>query len=229
MSPFTPSVRNAMRSTMPLSYANIFLFFLSCASYANGQFDSKYCSKGYGYHFPYKRPCYCDDACDTYDDCCIRFSMKQRTYSCMDISEYTRLTYEPVFVFDRCPLGTETRLKQLCESPLKNSSQIARSMIFADSRDHLFRNAFCLICNGAKFGGTFFWRLWCKAKKSDLEIQKAIRSGITLAAAVKNLQGDDFHGFIFMRNPDPVTTSLIQNCLPYHIGVFTKPTLISVY
>ena len=95
--------------------------------------------------------CYCDETCKIYDDCCensnYTLNTSERLFTCHNLAKLNTSSRDHAYVFDRCPSGTNERLKQLCERPVLASEGPARSVVVASSDSRLFRNMYCALCH----------------------------------------------------------------------------------
>lgn len=137
--------------------SNISIFFISITLVMGRQ--NRNCRWPMGQSSP--TPCYCDKACNFYNDCCHRFYKQQRLFQCLDLQKL-KVGYPEssiwAYVFNRCPAATDHMLKARCERPMKPSERAAKlqgehilaSVVMASDDKRLFRNAYCALCHRAK-------------------------------------------------------------------------------
>lgn len=125
-------------------------------------------------------PCFCDNACDLYGDCCDRYRRPEPVFSCVNLFffpfENRKLWGKSGLVIDKCPSKTSEKLKNLCERPLAPKAPPSHTTVPVFRPGMLFRNAYCAACNnftGWQFPQT---RLQCKKNVSAEKVNAFSRA-----------------------------------------------------
>lgn len=175
-------------------------------------------------------PCYCDNLCHLYDDCCenpYKASTENTTrlFSCRSTKELeigfksdgSNNGYgsnDHALVFDRCPPGANDDLIRDCESPLTAADGLMRKIVVVSEDLRLFRNVYCALCHNASFLEPNF-QLKCKKPQgfTNLSFEDASKMELNSGCVFQTSINDGFRKCVSNATARCRTGPSGHNCL----------------